>query len=328
MDIMKFLTRVGNELTALKVDCFWRENTTAELVKQAEKLEEEVKNLVDYLDDMAMEEAKNSIPPIDKYFEDNPVTDFVDASIKYLQGIEQDKQKENIKKAANKINKNKDSTEYFVEKIVNDLEFSEEQRDYKEEFKKHLIEAINNANTASLMANFLVLVGKDYIRGKVRTGDGDIIVSIGDKEYKREKKEEYKEEKCSCDVCSCNAYDGGEVFADDEYYGEDCYYGYCHDDDDDECEDVYDNTKEGYSKEDLVKYIEDLDEQYYNKVHNVALKNIEETLSKQKEFTTEDVELMRYYLKHQPYNEEDVDSLKDSTVILAWKLKQQEKENK
>ena len=91
---------------------------------------------------------------------------------------------------------------------------------------------------------------------------------------------------------------------------------------------VAESQKEKQSKKDLIDHIDSVEESYAIAVmENMEL--IEKELEGKTEFSLADLYLIRYYLKHKPYNSDyDVDRLSDRGLILAYKRIQSHKKNR
>ncbi len=320
--------------------------------EQADKLQEGIAGLVEYLQDEDMSEVAEKIPSIDSLFKDDPVSEFTEAVISHLQQEEANKDdgsEEDVKEEPAKPLTSED----FAKSVVADLEFGESQEEYKGNFTKELAMAVESLQRRSGMAKFIVTVDGETLQGSMSSSGRAITVDIQGKEYvfdnreeeryndydedyddeEEEEEEEYYE--CTGDPDTCNVPGCGEGFDDEEYFEKDAAVSIDH-------EGVHIEDKDGnklsikpltssseaiiqeLKKETLLGYIKELDEEYYTQVHEI-LKDIEDVLKDKTTFNSEELDLIRYYFKNQPYNSEDIDSLSDKALTLAWEYRDHRK---
>jgi len=270
-----------------------------EIYKLVEELYIEVGDMLDFLEENDENMEVGALGSVDEYFEDSPVSDYVDAVINLAsgKGTIEDVQKaiDNIKEK--ETTKAPESVGEFAGRVVESLDFPEDEEEYKKAFQKNLERAIETLQTCNGRAEFYVDVNGDTLEGRMASEGKTVSIIINGEQfilnYGLDIEED--EEDCTGEEATCTNPDC--CMADQEY-------------DEDEEEEDY--------EDDLYDYVVSVDEDYY-KVVNEVMKEIEDSLAHVTEFTGKDIELIRYYLKHVPFNNEDIDSLSDKAVILAFK---------
>lgn len=198
-------------------------------------LSDDLLGMSDRLVTLVEETYKNmevgAIEPVDKYFEGNPVSDYVNTTLDFLQGnIDKETAVERLKDLATKIEKNREKKgeeeekgekkeltpqEYLVECIIKDLAFGKDKEGEKEEFKKALLNAVNRLEDTCGCSEFYVSVNGDNVFGFIDATGNNVIVKINGKEYKLYEQvtpvlaedEDENEDECywDCDYyCACD----------------------------------------------------------------------------------------------------------------------------
>lgn len=254
-----------------------------------------VKEAIEALEekDPNMDVNTTKIGSVDEYFKGNPVTDLVEAQIEYIQGADSEKDEllKRVSEAAKRVeehqvNNTPETVESFVHNIVGELSFGDYQDEYKEQFEKELLQAVHTIQDTPGIAHFFVNVDGETKTGNLSVSGNQVIVMLDGNEYVHNS--ETNEPACTGNPVTCTR-------------------PYC------ECEEDFEDGMNLYN------YVESLDEEYYEEVQDV-MADIEEEIGDKKSFTGHDLNLIRFYLKHLPDNSDnEIDSLSDKAVGLAWK---------
>lgn len=277
--------------------------------------------LVNYLEDNDANMEVGAIGPVDGLFENNPVTDYVNANVDFLQGtISMEEATKRMKEAAEKIAEQQQpkqkvgTVEEFVEHIINDLPFCESEQAYKEQFKVALLSAVKQLQQREGLSRFGVTINGKGEDGGISSTRGSVTIEVCGKEYTFPEVTPEEAAGCSGDpetceldnfccsaCCNCGAFpESSTMFP---VPAPDCPEG---------CEEC---SLEGVE---LVDYVREFDEDVV--LGTLEIMNvIEQELENKTQFTPEDIELIRFYLRNLPNNSAyDIEELSDRAAVLAW----------
>lgn len=269
-----------------------------QVYEKVSELHEKVSNLLDFLEENDENMTIGKLDSVDEHFEGNPVSDYVGAVTNLLTG---DGTLEEAREALSRLEVGKQETvEEFSERIVDSLVFTESEEGYKNTFQNSLGKAIEAIKSRGGRAQFVVDVNGEFLGGAIYNTGNSIEVFINDEEFELVYGDEHKDEEdeCTGDYETCS--------------NPDCCMEDYEDEEDDAESDALDRLDWLYG------FVGDIDEEYYNKVNEV-MEDIKDALSQVEHYSSKDLDLMRYYLKNLPYNNEDVESLSDRAIILAFR---------
>lgn len=300
---------------------------------------------------------KTELESVDKHFEGEPITDFIDAKVEYARGNISDEVIDKIKKAtmgmvvsqggtpvyqrvtddlsyseittgSEEINtkvssvrtNTKGTLEDFVGSIVSRLGFDESEKTYADSFGAGLLNAINVLEERPGRSEFYVTVNGESLKGNLSVSSTHVTVEINGICYEFKRGQEVEsEEQCSNDGCCCDGDDACVSCG-----GCDCPQGLHCKDEHYDC--TYTNLKGEkffgklnlHKEVNLYNAVEEIDE-VVAFVVNSLMDTIKDHLDSKAIWSGEDYELARYYLKNLPYTDRvEIDSLSSLGVSLAW----------
>lgn len=274
-----------------------------EIYNKALNLYKSVGEFIEKLElfDENLDLKKSKLKGVDDLFSNHPVTAYVDTVIDYLTGkVGREKVQEATRQLVEfqqaETEEKKETLEDFVNRFVDDLNI--EDKVYASNFKESLLKAIDTLENCPGHSKFLVFVGDTYLQGHLYVDEDRVTIKIEDKQYVFEKPR--NEDSCE-NECE---YDPEEVdYLDDMKY-------------------LYDTESTRQLEEtsnillDRVRNFDSDDEKEINKLLDV----IQYVLDLKTDFTQDDLELIRFYLKHLTFRgDTDIDSLSDRALALAWK---------
>lgn len=244
------------------------------------------------LSDENMDLEKTNLVSLDEILDENPLTRFVKAKIAAVQAGEDDeeamKKLEEAAEAAAEYQKGPqpakpETYDEFITRVVEEMEVVEEGG-YADMFRKSLKSAIDHLQTTRDYGQFMVNTTSGNMLGSVTLSNDTVIIKLKDTTWKHTFFDETEEEEdAEEDVCT------GDPST--------CYCG--------REENIYE-TVEAASLAAAGIIMSTMSE-------------IEEHLTGKTEYTEQDIELVRYYMKNLPSNSDfDIDKLEDQELVMAW----------
>ncbi|MCB5367051.1 hypothetical protein [Collinsella aerofaciens] len=305
-EVYNAFARVTKDYQSIYEDIYFGEGISVSDPKIYDKALNLYKSVGEFIEKLELSDEnldlkKSKLKDVDGLFSDHPVTTYVNTVIDYLTGkVGREKVQEATRQLVEfqqaETEEKKESLEEFVNRFVDDLNI--EDKVYANNFKEALLKAIDTLENCPGHSKFLVFVGDAHLQGHLYVDEDHVTIKVEDKQYVFEKSKDedaYEDE---------DEYDPEEI---DDL--DDMEYLYAKEADR-QLEETS-NTLLGH-----VRNFDSDDEKEINKLLDV----IQYVLDLKTDFTQDDLELIRFYLKHLAFRGDiDIDSLSDRALVLAWK---------
>lgn len=310
-----------NKLRSKSEDLYYllsgRSNVPDYMYDKALELLKIADGLVTYLKDTDKNMEVGALEPVDKYFKDHPVTEYVNAILDHLEGkITKEEAVERAEKAASEINKEEKSdvrpevTTPENELVKEALAFVKD-KEIKDEFHNSLLRAVMGMRNKKGAQHFYFDINGSTISGFIESDGEKLTLEINDNKYELRDGLVYEgarpEEQgdCTGDPYTCQkdecCVENKPAFSESSHCCKD------------EC------FPEREDRTSLIDFVREFEEETKFTTFEI-MDAIESHLNNKKTFDKDDIELIRFYLKNLPYNSDyDIDELSDKAIVLAWK---------
>lgn len=282
-----------------------------------ESKETRIKQLVDELYELAHDDEMVDLSKlkldVDSAFEDSPLAEYVAAHAAFLEGQGNPNDLlNNLTQTAQRVvadalknqEPQQETTEEFVDRVVDTLDFGDNMEEYKDDFKENLLSAIKRVWGYGF-AKFIVNLRDGMAQGSLVAGNEEITITVDDQEFTPEKKCVYggmcdengccMEQPAYCGNMSCEAFCSCSPLAEQ---GEDLSKP--------EDRILRDITYLDGDKLDLMDDVRD----YLNSKPRLA------------HYSDKELDMIRFYLKGLASEQDyDIDDMGRTALLLAWNNK-------